>query len=131
MDTSFDDRLKYAIGAIFRNEDSRERDNCYEMYDGDQLVTAIVREAEENIQLQNAIMRQWSNVDRWIDHPWHKTAIKFAGILTPALASEAAKARMRGVSKYRTEMTNAGEQMVIPDCELDAPQTGTKQMELF
>jgi hypothetical protein len=34
-------------------------------------------------------------------------------------------------AKYRSELTEAGEQLVIPDCELDAPQTGAKQGSLF
>jgi hypothetical protein len=34
-------------------------------------------------------------------------------------------------AKYRSELTEAGEQLVIPDCELDAPQTGAKQGSIF
>jgi hypothetical protein len=32
---------------------------------------------------------------------------------------------------YRTEMTTAGEQMVIPGCERDDSRTGARQMMLF
>lgn len=32
---------------------------------------------------------------------------------------------------FRSEMTEAGEQTVIPGCERDAPQSGVKQMDLF
>jgi hypothetical protein len=32
---------------------------------------------------------------------------------------------------YRSELTEAGEQTVIPGCEADAPQTGAKQLSLF
>ncbi|OAN76729.1 hypothetical protein A8B82_15150 [Sulfitobacter sp. EhC04] len=31
----------------------------------------------------------------------------------------------------RTEMTEAGEQTVIPGCERDDPRTGAKQLSLF
>jgi hypothetical protein len=34
-------------------------------------------------------------------------------------------------AEYRSELTEAGEQLVIPDCEMDAPQTGAKQGSLF
>jgi hypothetical protein len=34
-------------------------------------------------------------------------------------------------AQYRSELTEAGEQLVMPDCELDAPQTGAKQGSLF
>lgn len=34
-------------------------------------------------------------------------------------------------TRIRSEMTDAGEQTVIPGCELDAAETGAKQMSLF
>lgn len=33
--------------------------------------------------------------------------------------------------EYRTEFTDAGEQLVIPGCERDSEQSGAKQMDLF
>lgn len=33
--------------------------------------------------------------------------------------------------RLRTEMTDAGEQTVIPGCERDDPRTGAKQLDLF
>ena len=33
--------------------------------------------------------------------------------------------------RYRTELTRAGEQMVIPGCEIDDPQVRSNQMSLF
>lgn len=54
----------------------------------------------------------------------------------PALAAQEGWASWRIVDEYiegsyRSELTEAGEQLVIPDCELDAPQTGAKQGSLF
>lgn len=39
----FRERVRYASAAFMRREDSRKFDNCFEMYDGSYVVTALMR----------------------------------------------------------------------------------------
>lgn len=131
---SFESRVAYAIRGLIINEDSRAFDDCFEMCDGEYVVAAIFRKAREHRILQEALVSRWS-VTALEDHPWCEVEADLAHIPTdnlPAIAAKArAKARAEFLSRYRSELTEAGEQTVIPGCERDDERTGAKQLSLF
>lgn len=140
----FSGRVKYAIKAIYCQEDSRARDNCYEMHDGDMVVTAIIRQADNDPSLQVALMKGWTNFPTYAAHPWHETAKKYRHVKNFEMATIAARLRKEAKaefaewiaranmteSKQRSEFTPAGEQLVMGGFERDASPTAT-QLDLF
>lgn len=88
---SFQYRVSFAAGYMVRGiRSSRALDNCFEMFDGDLVVTALVRRAMQNRKLWDAIASQWREgfPQSWID-----TATKYAHVPTLQLPTEAAKIR--------------------------------------
>ena len=83
---SFTERVAYARLAILRNEDSRAHDNCFEMYDGALVVTALMRQAETDPHLLAAIKRQFSIAGIGL---WETTAAEHAHIPTHKLPDAA------------------------------------------
>lgn len=140
--TSFPARVRYAIQGILRAEDSRAFDDCFEMHDGAYVVAAIMREAETDPALRRMIHHMFRNFDRYEDVPWHKTAAELAHVSDLGKAATAERKRRREEfdqfmreqahrNAYRSELTDAGEQAVIPGCERDDERTGATQLDLF
>jgi hypothetical protein len=151
---SYPARCRYAAQGILRGEDSRAMDDCFENYDGAYVVAYLMRRADKEPDLKAAIRHMFSNFDTWEAIPWIKTAADLASIPDDRLGKAAAQererqriaseemwARMRldqiernkaheAAQTYRTELTPAGEQMVIPGCERDAAPS-VRQLSLF
>ena len=68
---SFQYRVNFAAAYMVRGiRSSRSLDSCFEMNDGDLVVTALVRRAMQNRRLWDAIASQWRDgfPQAWIDH---------------------------------------------------------------
>lgn len=85
-------RVNYAHRALINNEHSREFDNCFEMYDGSYVVAALMRRAEKDEALKEAILKDFSTASggAWERVPWHKTADKLSRFSDAQLATLAA-----------------------------------------
>mgnify|MGYP001159347238 FL=1 len=67
---NFIGRVNYAAQCFIRKTSAtRHADTCFEMFDGDAVVTALVRRAQHNPKLYAAIAKQWSGAfpQGWID----------------------------------------------------------------
>ncbi len=71
--TSFHDdfqyRVNYAAKCIMTGTKSRRSNSCYEMWDGDIVVVALVRRARNNPKLWQAIVKDWGQTfpQHWLD----------------------------------------------------------------
>lgn len=84
-------RVNFAAATITRGgAHTRRFDTCFEMYDGDLVVTALVRRADKNPNLRDAITRQWRGT---FPQSWLDSAAKYASVPTRELKREAAKMR--------------------------------------
>ena len=90
---SFAGRVAYAIEGIKRREDSRAFDSCFEMHDGDFVVTAIMRRAQTDPELQAGIIRLFINATDLESVPWNRAATALAHLSDHALEDAARKAR--------------------------------------
>lgn len=77
MRTDFQKRVDYAARAFtIGKTDSRKMDNCFEMFDGDAVVAALVRRAEKNPNLHAGIAKAFSS---GFPASWIETAQKYEG----------------------------------------------------
>jgi len=89
---SFQYRVGFAASYMVRGiSDSRALDNCFEMFDGDLVVTALVRRAMQNRRLWDAIAAQWRGA---FPESWIETAVKYAHLTTRQLPQEARAVRL-------------------------------------
>lgn len=90
-DNNFIGRVNYAAQCFMRGiSNSRHFDTCFEMFDGEAVVTALVRRCEKNSRLKEAISRQWGGV---FPAMWLETAKEYSGIPTRKLSGLAAQLR--------------------------------------
>lgn len=87
---NFDRRVSYAWTCIRARDTSsnREFDNCFENWDGDLIVTALVRHADS--------LDVWATIQNWWGKepcPWREVAAKYAHIPDDQLAASAATMR--------------------------------------
>jgi hypothetical protein len=120
---------------------TRSLDNCFENFDGDAVAHALFRRAAHNPDGRLA-----QNIGDYLcgdaceaaqrDGP-HMTLDELRAMsLKNFRDSRAAWARAMAEQEkrnaaYRADMTPEGEQYVIPGCERDSEQGGTKQLDLF
>ena len=84
---SYQYRVNFAASYMVRGiTDSRALDNCFEMFDGDFVVTALVRRAMQNRKLWEAIAKQWRE---GFPQSWVDTANKYAHLKTRQLPTAA------------------------------------------
>jgi hypothetical protein len=57
---NFKYRVDYAAQCFTKGIQSRSFDNCFEMFDGDAVIVALIRRANKNERLKQAIRRGWS-----------------------------------------------------------------------
>jgi hypothetical protein len=98
---SFQQRVNYAAVCIINQHTrSREFDSCFEMYDGDLVVAALVRRAKHSAELYAAIAK-WQSHGRSSELPatWLEAAAKYKAV--PNLARKA-----RGIRKSREKETD-------------------------
>jgi hypothetical protein len=93
---AFAARVEYAIYCLIHNQmDSREHDTCYEMNDGDAVVTAILRQAATNSELRASFARYWRYTRNGLPVAWIETAVKYAHIPTDRLPELARRMRQQ------------------------------------
>jgi len=112
---AFQKRVNYAAQCIMRNTHSRSFDTCFEMSDGDTVVTALVRRCVNNPKLKAAITLQWGGT---FPEGWTETAAKLAHIPTRKLSNEARRERERA----RVSFERALEAQRIRNAEYEARQ---------
>jgi len=88
---NFSGRVNYAAAVISNGRStSRAFDNCFENFDGDEVVTILLRRAEKNAKLA-ANLPRYIGIDRA-----RETAAKLAHVSTRDMPAHAHKARERG-----------------------------------
>lgn len=83
---SFNERVSYARQAFLRNEDSRAFDDCFEMNDGEYVVSALMRMSEEDVELKAAIENDLNAHGLAL---WRETAKSLAHVPTHDLSKKA------------------------------------------
>jgi len=97
----FQYRVNFAAAYMMRGiTNSRALDNCFEMFDGDLVVAALVRRAMKNRKLWEAIASQWRE---GFPQSWISTANKYAHLTTRQLPTAAAAARAAAEKRYSLE----------------------------
>ena len=102
--TNFNQRVDYAERGIQISEDSRTFDACFEMCDGAFVVTALMRRAKHNPQLDHMIRNMCHHFENFEDAPWVKTAAKYADIPTHRLHIAAKQERVRAKAEFDAYM---------------------------
>jgi hypothetical protein len=98
---NFHGRVNYAIRCFFRGRSAtqtRSFDDCFEMHDGDLVVTAIVRRARRDSDLYQAIGRAWvsyDDEDPQFPADWLTTAAKFSHVRNLAGAARQMRSARR------------------------------------
>lgn len=95
---NFAGRVNYAAQCFIRGTSgTRHFDTCFEMHDGDLVVTALVHRAQKNKKLYDAIAKQWRGTfpQQWLD-----TAAKYSDVPTRKLAEKAAEARREAAESF-------------------------------
>ena len=79
---TFPNRVEYAAICILNQTTrSREFDNCFEMYDGDVLVAALIRKAETQPELRTAIaLWQSHGKSQELPDEWLQAAAKYCDV---------------------------------------------------
>lgn len=91
-------RVNYAAKCFMRGTSgTRHFDTCFENGDGSIVVTALVRRAQTNKKLYDAIARQWSGT---FPQQWLETAAKYADVPTRKLAEKAAEVRREAAESF-------------------------------
>jgi len=86
-------RIDYAAHCFVRGvRNSRSFDTCFEMWDGDEVVTALVRRTEKNARLRKAIADSWGGT---FPQSWLDTAAALAHVPRNRLADHARETRAR------------------------------------
>ena len=121
---NFIGRVNYAAQCLVRRSGigSRHYDTCFEMADGDAVVTALLRRAEKNARLKTAIQREYRIEADGKDRPglqgypssWQQAATALAHITTRDLPYEARQQRARFHEKYWPEPTYANQEQRPP-----------------
>lgn len=100
-ENNFEGRVNYAAQCFVRGiSNSRHFDTCFEMFDGQAVVTALVRRCEKNAKLQAAVAAQWggSFPQKWLD-----TASEYQNISTRKLRDLAAQLRAEANERYKNQ----------------------------
>jgi hypothetical protein len=87
---AFQYRVNYAVQCFLKNIKSRNFDNCFEMFDGDAVVVALMRRAFKNTKLKQAIVKNWRELGP-LGFPlsWEETYLKYSHVRdVNALAKE-------------------------------------------
>lgn len=102
-------RVRVASRLICRGEtNSRRFDNCFEMYDGDQVVAALARRAESNPldwELRARLPRLFPKLQ--------ETTQKYAGLSDPELAREARRQVWQGMAESEQHLMEAWQDDLI------------------
>lgn len=103
---AFRARVDYASFAFLEDRtDSRAFDTCFEMWDGDAVVTALVRRAAVVPSLHDAIAKRWAE---GFPQSWRDTAAKYEHVPDEHLPALAAEIRERARSQYNEQFEPVG-----------------------
>lgn len=103
QEENFIGRVNYAAQCLVRRSGigSRHFDTCFEMADGDAVVTALQRRAAKNPRLHEAICREFRSCnDGHYPESWIKAAEDLAHIPTRKLKDAAREERARFHAKH-------------------------------
>lgn len=101
QEDNFSGRVNYAAQCFMRNIGStRHFDTCFEMYDGDVVVTALVRRCEKNHRLKAAIASQFSGT---FPLSWIEVAEENKDVPTRKLRDLATRMRREAQLRYATK----------------------------
>lgn len=89
MARSFNQRVLHAARALMRAEDSRARDDCFEMGDGALVVAAPMRRARQEPELDRAIRDTFRSAGIG---EWEETASRYAHVSDLAKAAREMRA---------------------------------------
>ena len=103
QEDAFQERVNFAANYIAnRRTPTRRFDPCFEMYDGDVVVTALVRRADAD-----PAGRLASNLSEYFrEDKIREKAQHFAGVPTKRLKHEAAKIRAKAKREFETWLTS-------------------------
>jgi hypothetical protein len=93
---AFKERVDYAAACLVRGTKSRRFDTCFEMYDGDAVVTALVRRAWKNERLRKSFKGAWAAcglAPSGLPASWEQTAEQYKDIPTKELPDLARRLR--------------------------------------
>lgn len=78
---NFKYRVNYAAQCFMKGIHSRAFDNCFEMFDGDAVVVALMRRALKNDKLKQAISKNWRELGP-LGFPldWEKLYFKYSDV---------------------------------------------------
>lgn len=129
-DDNFHGRVNLAASYISAGRQStRTFDSCFEMYDGAAVAQALYRRT-----IKNPNTRLAQNIWRYLARETiEEEALEYASERDLADLAFRLRARHKSVDAgqlFKTELTPAGEQVVIPGCERNAAPTMT-QLDLF
>ncbi len=132
-------RVNYAAQVIIAGRDeSRAFDGCFESYDGPAVAAALVRRAENNAALRANLPRYLGIKEATACYERYKgqnlTAVarhlRAEGEARAAQLTAQLMQERQQEQAIKTELTPAGEQLVIPGCEVNrSPKV--KQLGLF
>lgn len=98
---TFQYRVNFAANYLARGiVSTRALDNCFEMFDGDMVVTALTRRAMKNRKLYDAISKHWSGN---FPQSWLNTASKYAALTTRQLPQAAADIRQQAQERWNKQ----------------------------
>lgn len=104
---AFKARVDYATFCFLLDDiDSRAFDTCFEMWDGDAVVTALVRRAAFHPPLHCAIAKHWWGGE--FPQSWRDTAAKYAHVPDERLPRLAAEFRDRARAEYDENFNRIG-----------------------
>ena len=98
QEDNFSGRVSYAAHCFkttMGTPQSRAFDTCFEMWDGDAVVTALVRRCETDPALKAAIARGWRTTAPELPTQWLETAARYADVPTKDLGKIAAQLRAK------------------------------------
>lgn len=100
---NFAGRVNYAADCFSRQRaiGTRHFDTCFEMADGDAVVTALVRRARKNPKLRAGIAKGWHELRDGLPAGWCDTADKYQHIPTRALKDEARRQREQFYQRHQ------------------------------
>lgn len=90
---AFSARVSYAARCFKRGTQSRHFDTCFEMWDGEAVVTALVRKAQKDPELKRCIAKGWSATYPELPTQWLETAAQYADVPDRELRKLAARIR--------------------------------------
>jgi hypothetical protein len=98
ISNDFNTRVNYAISCMkTKRTGTRSFDNCFEMWDGDFVVTAILRRALKNPKFEIVLKNYLRTIELWED--WEQTAKRFETLSNKELKIKADEHRAKEIAR--------------------------------